>query len=153
MRQMLLLLAVILTAGCGGSFSTQCPAQNMEITVIHVRPDCVRAAMTTMLINQGYILRSTSDTQIVAGKATEYSKSTRWLKRLLYDNPPEKRVTLLFIPVDSMDNVRIVWNAEYVYEANTATEEVEPIASTPEDESQFMAMLPLIEKNCHQPSN
>lgn len=151
MRPFLFFLSVMFAAGCAGSSSVQTPSQHPEFTVTHVRPDCVRSVMTTALINQGYTLRSTSDTQIVGGKATQSPSSSRWYSRLIYDNPPEERVSILFIPQESVDTVRIVKITEYVYEANTATEEVQPASDTQEDQDQFMAMKDLIEKHCGKP--
>lgn len=91
-------------------------------TLANVDAQCVRSAVLTSLVDQGYVVRSSTDTQVVAGRPALGGVYAP----LLGTQDEERRVTVLFIPL-SDSGMRVVINEAFVSNAGSGFERVSPI--------------------------
>ena len=146
MNRIILIAAAFLFAGCATLPDTQ--SGNPEITLTHVKFDCVRSHFMNGFINQGYTIRNVSDTQIVAGRTTT-SSSAFWY-RTFYLGAAEERVTITFFPLDIPNALRVVSTAAYISDPGTASEKAFDATGTQEDQDQLTDMKSIIEKQCRK---
>ena len=146
MKSIMLIVITLLLAGCASLPDTT--TGDPEIILTNVKFDCVRSMFMNSFINQGYTLRNVSNTQIVAGKTT--TNSSAFWYRTFYGGPAEERVTILFLPLDTPDTLRVVSTGAYVSDPGTASEKVFDDGSTEEDQIQLMDIKSLIERQCRK---
>jgi hypothetical protein len=148
MPQIIILVLASLIAGCATAPSPDTASGNPEVILSNVKFNCVRSMFMNSFINQGYTLRNTSDSQIVAGRTT--TNSSAFWYRTFYGGPAEERVTILFLPLDTPDTLRVVSTGAYVSDPGTASEKVFDAPSTDEDQIQLTEMKSLIERQCRK---
>jgi len=114
------LLAALAVYGCAGYYApvTTASGQN-EFTLTNVEAQCVRTALLNGLLDGGYMVRSSTDTQIVVGRP-QLGESFGFLAPT-----DERRSTFLIIPVGA--NVRVVMNEAYIHNAGSGFESASPI--------------------------
>jgi hypothetical protein len=148
MLRIILIVFASLITGCATAPSTDTASGNPEIILTNVRFDCVRNMFMNSFVNQGYTLRNVSNTQLVAGRTTT-NLSAFWY-RTFYGGPAEERVTILFLPQDTPDTLRVVSSAAYVSDPGTASEKIFDAGSTEADQVQLMDLKSLIEHQCRK---
>ena len=148
LRAIILIWASVLV-GCATVPLANTPSGNPEVTLTNVRPECVRSAFMNLLVNNGYTIRTCTDTQIIAGKTTQNVAASLLLSTRL-SGPPEERVTILFIPQSAPDTLRVVVSGAYVSNQGTAFEKVQPVRGSQTEQDQFMAAKSRIEAECHR---
>jgi hypothetical protein len=148
MLRIIVLVFASLIAGCATAPSPDTASGNPEIILSNVRFDCVRSMFMNSFVNQGYTLRNVSNSQLVAGRTT--TNSSAFWYRTFYGGPAEERVTILFLPLDTPDTLRVVSTAAYVSDPGTASEKVFDAGSTEEDQIQLMDIKSLIERQCRK---
>lgn len=112
-----LLVPVCGLLGCSG-LTTQ-PVQP-GYTLTNVDAQCVRAVILANLTDQGFVVRSTTDYQVVAGRP-----QIGGVAGALLAPTDERRVTVLMIPMG--DGVRVVINEAFVSRAGSGFESSSPI--------------------------
>lgn len=149
MLRTIIIIWASLLVGCATVPPANTPSGNPEITLSNVRAECVRSAFLNLLVNNGYTIRTSTDTQIIAGKTTQ-NMAASLLLSTQFSGPPEERITVLFIPQPTGDALRVVVSGAYVSNQGTGFEKVQPIRGSQMDQNQFMAAKPRIEAECRK---
>ena len=146
-RQINFAIIGVLLVGCATEPAANTPSGHPEVTLVGVRADCVRSAWLNFLVNDGYSIQKTSDTQIVAGRRTDNFALTLLLGTEL-SGAPEERVTVLFIPQGAPDSLRVVVSIAYVSNQGTAFENIQPGRETQTDQEYLMSIKTGMENKC-----
>lgn len=101
-----------------------------EFTVQNVDAACVRSTVLGGLVNEGYMVRTTTDAQIVAERPSLGGAAV-----FLGTTQDVRRVTITFIPMAG--GVRLVANEALVANAGTGFENVTPVYPTQEMQARF----------------
>ena len=149
MLRTIIVIWTSLLVGCATVPAANTPSGNPEITLSNVRIECVRSGFLNLLVNMGHAIRTSTDTQIVAGKTTQNVAASVLLSTRL-SGPPEERVTILFIPQSTPDTLRVVLSAGYVSNQGTAFESVQPIRGSQAEQDQLVGMKSSIETGCRK---
>lgn len=149
MRSIAVLFVALLLPGCATAPRANTPSGNAEITVTNVKPDCIRAAFMNLFVDKGYAIRTTTDTQIVAGKVTDNVAASVFFGTR-FGGAPEERVTVLFVPQMTGDALRVVVSSAYVSNQGSAFEKTQPIGVSQKDQDQFIAIKSQIEDRCRK---
>ncbi|MCH8039367.1 MAG: hypothetical protein IH977_03370 [Nitrospinae bacterium] len=150
MFRFIVLVAGALLSGCATVPPANTPSGNPEVTLSGVRADCVRSGFLNILVNQGYAIHKTTDTQIVGGRRTKNFAAGLFLGTR-FGGDPEERLTVLFIPQGTPDTIRVVLtSAAYVSNQGTGFEKVHPIRGTQKDQDMFMVAKSRIEYKCRK---
>lgn len=118
MKRLPVLLSVCGLMACSGDPFAQ-PAQPGYM-LSNIDPQCVRSTALTSLVDQGYIVRSTNDSQIVADRPTLGAATA------LLAQGEARRVTILFIP-QADSGMRVVISEAFISNAGSGFERVTPI--------------------------
>lgn len=110
----------LLACADGNPFTTQ--TVQPGYTLANVDAQCVRSAVLTSLVDQGYMVRSATDAQVVAGRPALGGSGAAFLGT----QGEERRVTVLFIPVAD-NGMRVVVNEAFVSNAGSGFERATPI--------------------------
>lgn len=120
MRRWFALVAMCGLLGCSGDPFAQ-PVQPGYM-LVNVDAQCVRSVVLTTLVDQGYMVRSSTDSQIVAGRPALGGGAATFLGT----QGEERRVTVLFIP-QADNGMRVVINEAFVSNAGSGFERTTPI--------------------------
>lgn len=114
MPRWLIVLPMCVVLGCSGMVPVQ-----PNYTLTNVDPQCVRGLILTSLVDQGFVVRSTTDSQIVADRSALGGAG------FLAPNE-QRRVSILLIP-QADNGVRVVVSESLVSNANSGFERSTPV--------------------------
>lgn len=116
--KMKVLAAALALSGCAGYEAVTTASGQNEVTLTNAEPACVRSALLTGLLDGGYMVRSSTDSQIVVGRPS--------LGNAAFLAPTEeRRSTFLMIPMGT--SVRVVMNEAFISNAGSGFESASPI--------------------------
>lgn len=139
-------IVLVTAAGCMSAPPLQTASGRPEITLTAVDASCVRAALLNKLVNDQWMVRSTTDTQIVAGKESQ-NATANFLLRTDLGGRPEDRVTFLLIALPG-DGMRVVVSEQFVSNAGTGFEKVTPIPHAQAVQDRFEMTGLEIQQDC-----
>lgn len=117
----------ILVTGCASMPPPATPSGQLEYTFEKVDAKCIHGRFLNFLVDHQLMIRSVTDSQIVAGKESANTAANILLSTQA-GGYPEDRVTVLFIPIG--DNVRVIMSEQFVSNAGTGFEHAVPIRQT-----------------------
>jgi hypothetical protein len=114
MKRFAIAVSFLVLIACSGMVPVQ-----PNYTLTNVDPQCVRGLILASLVDQGFVVRSTTDSQIVADRSALGSAG------FLAPNE-QRRVSILFIP-QANDTMRVVVSEALVSNANSGFERSTPV--------------------------
>jgi hypothetical protein len=121
-----------------------------EITLTNIDAQCVRSTILNGFVNKGLMIRTSSDTQIIAGKTSE-NFAANVLLGTRFAGAPEDRITALFIPQQE-NGLRVVISEQYVSNAGTGFEMSTPVRQSQLVQEQFEAIQGRAQMRCGRPN-
>jgi hypothetical protein len=114
-----------------------------EHTLSKVDVACFRGELLSFLVDRGYAIRQSSDTQVVAGRRAQsytftFPLGARWR---------EERIMFTLIPLAG-NAVRVILYGGYVSNPGTAFESITPIEGTANDTPGLAALLANVARIC-----
>jgi len=114
-----------------------------EHTVNNVDAACFRGQLVSYTVNSGFVIRSSSDTRITAGRVVHPIGPSLFSTCAL--EAPEERITLTLIPV-AENGLRVLMSGGYA--AIAGSDDIRPVALSNRDVTTFDAQLDRMAAAC-----
>jgi hypothetical protein len=148
MRGAIVLGLALLAAGCTIRPIAPPPTASgqPEHTVSNIDVACFRGQLMSHVVNSGFTIRTSNDTQIVAGRITQnFGAAVLYGTRAF--GAPEERILLTMIPI-AENSLRVILQGGYVSNPGTGFESMTPIAGTASDTTGLAAQLDSFASAC-----
>ena len=146
MRWVAMLVLAFLAGGCVTSPRPPVAASAApEHTVGNVDTSCLRQQLESYTVRQGFVIRSSSDTRIVAGRIVHPIGPSLFSTRTL--DMPEERVQLTLIPT-AANGLRVQMAGGYGIAPGAGLDGTTPVALSADDVATFAAELDRMAAAC-----